>query len=298
VITLLALGAGIGAGLWSLLVWAAPPRPDLGLVLARLDPIPHPTPLLLAAAGDGWAIRAAAPLTRVLAGLGLPRTAVRRDLIILERSIPAHLAHQAVLATAGLFLPAVGELILLAVGSPVGWAVPVWVGLLTAAAGLMTPDVQVRARAARRRADLRHALSAFLDLVVVSLAGGAGVDGALTDSASIGHGWAFTQIRCALDAARLARATPWSMLGRLGTELDIGELVELAASVSLAGTEGAKVRASLAAKAAALRGHQLADAEAAANAATERMSLPVVALFGGFLLFIGYPAVGAVLGGL
>ena len=52
----------------------------------------------------------------------------------------------------------------------------------------------------------------------------------------------------------------------------------LAASVSLAGTEGAKVRQSLAAKAAALRTHQLTDAEGSAQAATERMSLPVVLL--------------------
>jgi len=64
---------------------------------------------------------------------------------------------------------------------------------------------------------------------------------------------AFAYLRRALDGARLARETPWSALGRLGTELGIGELSELAASVSLAGTEGAKVRASLAAKAASLR---------------------------------------------
>jgi uncharacterized membrane protein len=72
----------------------------------------------------------------------------------------------------------------------------------------------------------------------------------------------------------------------------------LAASVSLAGSEGAKIRASLAAKAHALRARQLADAEAHAQSATERMSLPVVLLFGAFLLFLGYPATVNVLGGL
>jgi tight adherence protein C len=72
----------------------------------------------------------------------------------------------------------------------------------------------------------------------------------------------------------------------------------LAASVSLAGTEGAKVRASLAAKAASLRTHELAEAETADQAATERMSLPVVLLFAGFLVFLGYPAVEKVLTGL
>ena len=76
------------------------------------------------------------------------------------------------------------------------------------------------------------------------------------------------------------------------------QLSELAASVSLAGTEGARVRASLAAKAAALRTRELTDAEGDAQAATERMSLPVVMLFIGFLVFIGYPALASVLAGL
>jgi hypothetical protein len=64
---------------------------------------------------------------------------------------------------------------------------------------------------------------------------------------------------------------------------------ELAASISLAGPEGAKVRASLGAKAVSLRAHQLA--------ATEKMSLLVVLLFAGLLCFIGLPAVVRVLAG-
>jgi len=42
----------------------------------------------------------------------------------------------------------------------------------------------------------------------------------------------------------------------------------------------------------------LAEAETTAQAATEKMSLPVVLLFAGFLCFIGYPAVERVLTGL
>ncbi|MDQ2792010.1 MAG: type II secretion system F family protein, partial [Actinomycetota bacterium] len=143
-----------------------------------------------------------------------------------------------------------------------------------------------------------HALGAYLNLVRVTLAGGAGVEGALWDAASIGRGPAFAQIRRALNTARLTRTTPWAALRSLGEELDIAELAELSASVSLAGTEGAKVRASLAAKAAAMRTRELTDAEGDAHSATERMSLPVVVLFGGFLVFLGYPALATVLSGL
>ena len=97
---------------------------------------------------------------------------------------------------------------------------------------------------------------------------------------------------------RLTRTPPWGPLGRLGRELGIAELVELAAAVALAGAEGAKVRASLAAKAASIRSHALAEAQADAEAMSERMSLPVVVLFAGFLLFVGYPAMAHVLAGL
>jgi hypothetical protein len=84
----------------------------------------------------------------------------------------------------------------------------------------------------------------------------------------------------------------------LGEALGVAELSELAATVSLAGAEGAKVRASLGAKAASIRAHALADAQAKAEAMSERMSLPVVVLFAGFLLFVGYPALAHVLEGL
>jgi tight adherence protein C len=130
---------------------------------------------------------------------------------------------------------------------------------------------------------------------VISLAGGAGVDGALDDAASSGTGWGFRQLRRALDTARLTSAPPWETLGRLGQQVDVPELVELAASLSLAGSEGAKVRASLAARAATMRAHALTDAESTAQSATERMSLPVVFLFGGFLIFVSFPAFQTVL---
>jgi tight adherence protein C len=156
----------------------------------------------------------------------------------------------------------------------------------------------VPADAQARRRDFRHALGAFLDLVVIALAGGSGVETALGDAAGVGAGWAYDQLRHALSAARLSRQPPWASLGQLGAELGIGELEELAASVGLAGTEGAKVRSSLAAKAASLRAHALAEAETDGQAATERMSLPVVLLFAAFLLFIGFPAVTRVLIGL
>ena len=87
-------------------------------------------------------------------------------------------------------------------------------------------------------------------------------------------------------------------LGQLGEELRVPALVELSASIALAGSEGAKVRSSIATKADTLRATELAEAETEAQAATERMAIPTVMLLLGFVLLVGYPAVAAVINGV
>jgi Flp pilus assembly protein TadB len=291
------LGTGCGVGLWALVIYLLPPRPALGAALTRATTPPAATPILIPD-DTGWAIRLGRPAVAPLHALGLPGPRMRKDLAVIGRPTSTHLATKAVLAVAGLLLPALLTTVLGAAGFAPGFEVPVIAGLVLAAFGFALPDLQAHAAAARLRVGFRHALSAYLDLVWITLSGGAGVDSALGDAVAIGHGPAFEQLRRTLDTARLTRTTPWTTLRRLGEELDVTELAELAASVSLAGTEGAKVRASLAAKAHALRTHQITDAEARAQAATERMSLPVMALFLGFLAFIAYPALNQVLTGL
>lgn len=297
VITALILGTGLGVGLWALAVWLFPPRPALSAALARTTAPPHSTPILVTD-DTGWAAKLGRPFIPPLRALGLPSKRLTRDLAVIGRPVATHLAEKATLAIAGLLLPVLAQLLLTLAGLSLGLELPIIAGLLLATAGFVLPDLQARSDAAKRRTGFRHALSAYLDLVWITLAGGAGVDSALHGAVAIGRGWAFEQICRALDTAHLTRTTPWAMLRQLGEELDVTELAELAAAVSLAGTEGAKVRASLAAKAAALRTHQLTDADADAQAATERMSLPVVALFLGFLAFIAYPALAQVLNGL
>jgi Flp pilus assembly protein TadB len=221
----------------------------------------------------------------------LPRAGIRADLALLDRPEQVHLAEQAAAAVLGAVLVPLMSGVLAVAGLDVGLAIPGWGCLLLAAGGFATPDLVTRAQAAARRADFTHALGAFLDLVVIGLAGGAGVDAALSQAARVGHGWAFDRIRHTLHTAEITRTTPWTALAELGDQLRVPVLREVAGAVGLAGTEGAKVRTSLAAKASALRLRELTAAEAAAVAATEQMSLPVIVMFAGFLVFIGYPAV-------
>ena len=172
---------------------------------------------------------------------------------------------------------------------------PIAVGVLGAPIGFVMVVSGTRSRASERREAFRHALGAFLDVVAVSLASGKGIESALQTAAEIGHGWAFAEMRRALLGARLAGETPWVALGRLGDEIGVMELNELAASTSLAGDEGAKVKQSLVAKAKSVRVRGMAELETAAAAQTEQMVLPMTILMMGFLVFIGYPAVVLVL---
>jgi tight adherence protein C len=297
VIPALLLGSGAGVGWWLLLTWLLPPRPALRDRLARLSTRPPAAPIV-AADDAAWVTAWGRMFVPGLRMLGLPGARIEADLRVTGRGTDTHLAAKALLAIAGLLAPWLLHALLALGGLSVEVEVPLLAGLVLAALGFLTPDLDARAKATRLRREFRDALSALLDLVGITLAGGAGVEAALGDAAAIGTGLAFDQFRRALRTAALTRTTPWNSLRRLGEELDITELAELAASISLAGTEGARVRASLAAKAQALRTHQVTDAETDAQAATERMALPVSVLFLGFLAFIVYPAVIQVLNGL
>ncbi|WP_239406294.1 type II secretion system F family protein [Frankia sp. Cj3] len=295
------VGAGLGLGLWLVGTGLRPPRPSLAEQLAALQPAAGgrtPAGSVVDPQATGWAGRVGRPAGRLVAASSLISGRTRRDLTVLGRPVEVHAGEKVTAAVVGLLLAPAVTAVCTVAGVGVAGSLPLAGSVLLAAAGFVTPDLGVRADARRRRVDARHALSAFLDLTVIGLAGGAGVEQALDDAAAAGDGPMFTRLRRALDTARLTRIPPWEPLGRLGVALGVAELSEMAAAVSLAGTEGATIRASLAAKAASLRTHALTDAEAEAVAASERLSLPVVVLFAGFLVFIGYPAVAHVLTGL
>lgn len=166
--------------------------------------------------------------------------------------------------------------------------------VLVPAAGCL-PVATLLSEASRRRHHVRTVVASYVDLVVLSLAGGVGIEGSLVAAAEISPDWAARRIARSLSLARDTGEPAWEALQALGAELGVTELMELAASLQLAGTEGARVRQSLAAMAASLRRHEQAEAESAANATTERLFLPGALLLVGFLLFVGYPAMSRIL---
>lgn len=159
-----------------------------------------------------------------------------------------------------------------------------------AALGLWLPSLTLSKKASRLRREMRTSLSGYLDLVAIMLAGGAGIETALSAAARVGGGPTFLLVTDALRVADSTRRSPWDVLAERGREVGLRELPELAASVKLGGEQGARMTASLVAKAASLRASHMADIEASANSSTERMGLPMVLMFVSFLVLLGYPA--------
>ncbi|MBW3643056.1 MAG: type II secretion system F family protein [Actinobacteria bacterium] len=288
------VGLGVGGGVLLLVSGLVPAPAPLARELAAI----HRRQLLRQGGGE---VRLASVLGRLWQCSPFARRLTEpllADLRITGVSVEQHLAERVVAGlTALLWAPVTAALMTLA-GADIGLALPLWVSLLLAPVGFAYPTLALRSKAADRRRSFRHAFSAFLDVVSISLAGGRGVDSALHDGANAGQGWPFQELRRALLDARLRGETPWAGLNRLGHEVDVPELSELAASAALAGSEGARVRASLAAKARSLRLRGLLEIEGAAQSASELMSLPVVVLMFGFVVFLGYPAIAHVLQGI
>jgi len=291
--TALTVAGGALAGLGVTLAVAelvAPPRLDLAAALTRL----HPGP-----AAPGGAPRAAGPpgwWDRTVGALVERLPVPVADLRLLDRSPRAFMVSKLVMAGYGALLPALltGLLTLVAVRLPV--AVPAITCLGCAGVLFFAPDLVTRAQAAEARATFRRAVGCYLDLVALERGADGGPAEALTRAAEVGHGGQFRRIADALSAARLAGTTPWQALAELAAAIGVAELADLAEVIALAGDDGAAVADTLAAKAAALRARHLADATAAANTASEKLTLPGVVLAFGFLVLVCYPALVRVLG--
>jgi tight adherence protein C len=284
----LLLGLACGAGLWVIAV-ALRPRPvPLAQALADLH---RPA----ATAEPVRAGPVTGRLLELLTTLGV-RTPQREQQLALAGITAEAWARDKLLgATGGLAVP----LMVWAALTAIGIQLPPAVGLLAlaaAVAGWFLPDLRLREQVEQRRKAFQYALSAYLDLVNVILAGGGGIETALVAAADAGDGWAFARLRHALHRAQRINQPLWTAFDDLGAELGVAELRDLASSIGLAGAQGARIRASLAVKADTLRSHQIAETEAAAEATTERMNLPTAVLLLGFLIFIVFPAVTAITG--
>jgi len=152
------------------------------------------------------------------------------------------------------------------------------------------PNLFVAEDAKVARGDFTRALGAYIDLVAMERATGAGPRQAMETAARASDIWVFSRIGEELARSRWSGQAPWDALHVLSEDLGLPELDDLADIMRLSGEEGAQVYATLRARSAALRHAMLTTELGKANEANERMTMPASFLGIIFLAVILGPA--------
>lgn len=223
--------------------------------------------------------------------VGVRFTMLSSSLAVAERSLADHLSRK-VLAVAYTVLSGAAFAALLAVaGIGVPGVALFWFVVVVSAIAWFFPDLALMSLAYERRKEMRHALSSYLHLVSLLLAGGAGISSAAHDAVLQGNGWAFTVLRERLGRSVTdAEATLADVFTGLGEEMDMLELRQLGSAITLAGSEGVRVRETLITKANSLRVKEASEREEEAVARATKLTVPNMLVMAGFMLFLLFAA--------
>ena len=306
-IAAIGLGALVGGVLFALIRHLVRPGPAPLVELARFDAAHHQTahhqavhnqvatvePVRSPASGLPALVGAwvAGQLTR----RGVTHASLRQDLALTGRTYEQAITRKVLFATAGLLTALLLLVVPAAIGAGLPTGAPLVVAVVLAAGLFFLPDLEAKTDATKRRAGFRHALGAYLDLVALEMAARAAPAEALPAAAKIGTGWPLALIRDTLYRATRAGRDPWAALSDLGQRIGVNELRDLGQLVSLVAHDGARVRSTLTARAHTMRRHELANLQGEAGKADQSMQMAQVLIGLGYLLFIGYPAIVAVL---
>lgn len=283
-------GIGIGAAIWLIVSGLSPQPEPLHAALARLGQ-PLRAPL---APDESLDARLGAWLRQIPLVDRLIST-VQADLRLLRRDPNEQAAEVATYALVGLLWAPLVTAGAWVIGFRPPIVIPLWLSVGGAVGAVVLSVRHVRSKAADERAAFSHALSAYCDVVGMTVSAGYELHAAIFDAAGRGDGWAFAEIRTTLERGFLAGERPWDSLSRLGTDLGVNDLVELGATLALAGDEGASVADTLTSKARSIRERLVADSERQAAGATERMAVPGTMILIGFLWLLAYPALRLIL---
>lgn len=241
--------------------------------------------------------RAAVPLTTRLGDLAL-QTGIgeralrwRQPLRLIGRTVPTHVGLLILAAVGGLIGPALVVAMLSTIGLlSISVVVPIGLALLGIVVAPCTVHSDAISRSDDVRIDVRHQLSAYLDMVTMLLAGNTGHEGALEQAARAGDGVLFTELRRRM---REVGTTGNSLVGALaivGEDFGVIELTQVAAAAQLSAAEGAPVARTLTAKCSTLRSTLAADEEANARVRNDKVTPPLVGMAVLFMALIIYPA--------
>ncbi|MGY1634912.1 type II secretion system F family protein [Geodermatophilus sp. SYSU D01186] len=297
---LIGCGALLGLGAFLLVrVALVVEQPRLSDALARLDGRSTvPASVTVPQSGDRWARAAGragpwAAARLAAAGLRAPSSA----LALIGWTPEGYAARKVGVAVFGAVFVPLLTAVLGAAGVRLPVVVPVLGSLALAGVLFLVVDLVVRDQAAEARGQMRRALCSYLDLVSLRRDASEGPTIALERAAALGEGWVFRRISDALVAARLGGDPPWDGLRRLAADTGVGELADVADIAVVAAQDGAAIAHTLRARASSLRVQLLAEEEAAANTASEKLTAPVALLSIAFLLLFLYPALARLMAG-
>jgi tight adherence protein C len=285
------LGALVAVSLALAVRALLPQRPQLADVLRRThrpDTYAPPQPASRGRGTAGWADQLGTRLLRTdLFTTRLPA----RDLSLLELSPASLLGRCALYALGGLLIPEWFLLLASAMGTswPLGFSLLGGLGCAVFMVFKCLEDIRSRARKERR--GYQYYTASLLERVALARNSDAGAAEALRRAVAPGDGRAEARIRDAVEHAQLAGVSAWDALSRLGEELGVPELTRLRASLALAGEEHASVFDQLEAQAISVRRALQADRKGQANEATEKMSLPALAIVFLMAVFLLAPAI-------
>jgi len=280
---LIAAGLVACAGIWMVITGVRQRRPALARMVAYIarPPLQHSN------AGSGLATKVGRLLLR---GRAVPAPALA-DLRLVQRQPEVHAALLVAGAAAGLFVPSLLLSIAQTMGAiSLGVIVPLGAALLGAVIVPVVMHSMMHQRANLIRVDLRHQLSAYLDVVTMLLAGNVGNEGSLRQASQAGDGRLFVELRRRILVAETSNRSLVSALAALGTDLDLIEMQQIAASAALGSVAGAPVARSLNAKCASLRNALAAEQEAEARVRTGRITIPLVGMSLLIMTAVIYPA--------
>lgn len=287
-------GALAGLGLTMVVRELMPSHPHLRATLGRLHDAPAPVSARVVETsvrqGSLFQDRLGRLLEQrlpTLVGFRLPR----RELDLLRIPPYRYFGEKALWALLGLCFPAILTFTLMITGVTLPFSIPAFVGLILAVVMWFLPDVETRQKANTAREEFTRALGAYIDLVALERAGGAGSTQALENAAEVGDSWVFQRLREELARARWSGTTPWEGLHTLSRQLGLNDLDDLADIMRLSGEEGATIYESLRARAGGLRDAVLSAEHARANADSERMVMPVALLGVVFMALLAAPTV-------
>lgn len=162
-----------------------------------------------------------------------------------------------------------------AFGVTLSLSLPAGAVLFAAALGWFLPALRISASAKAVADDASEALLVYIDLVILERMANQHAKDALTRAAKVSDNPLFLQIQAALARAELEREPPWTEMRRLGEQLDMPQLADIA-DIARMQEEGGSLAAAFRARVAELRNAHVVQRQTEADRITQRMEIPKV----------------------